>query len=460
MLASRSSNESLAVSLAKLPPEKRAKIIRDLTPEEAESLRYDWGFWARPKQIEPKGDWQYWLCLAGRGWGKTRVGAQWIQSQVDRGARRIALVAETAADARDVIVEGDSGILASAPPWNRPVYQPSKRRLTWPNGAVATTYSAEEPDQLRGPQHDAAWADELAKWRYPDAWDQLQFGLRLGQNPRCVVTTTPRPTPLIKSLIADPLTVVTRGSTKENYANLAAPFLKKILNKYQGTRLGRQELDAEILDDAPGALWKREQIEALRVAAMRPDGTPRRFLRVVVAIDPSVSGASETAETGIVAVGLGEDRHGYVLDDATVIQPTPEQWGRAAANLYRARHADRIIAEVNNGGDLVEANLRTVDRSLPVKQVRASRGKDVRAEPIAALYEQGRVHHVGTFPLLEDQMCQWEPGVSKWSPNRIDALVWALTELMIDSSGPLEMPKRQPAISGSRWDDSGGRGFG
>lgn len=432
------SNASLAQSLARLPKEQLQSLIRSLTDEEAEALRYEWRFWARPNQVAPQGEWLYWLCLAGRGWGKTRVGAQWILDKVERGeAGRIALVAETAADARDVMVDGESGILACAPPWNRPRYEPSRRRLTWPNGAIATTYSAEEPDQLRGPQHDTAWCDELAKWRYPEAWDQLQFGLRLGSKPQCVVTTTPRPTPIIKALVVDPLTVVTRGSTYENQLNLAAPFIQQILKRYQGTRLGRQELNAEILDDAPGALWKRDQIERLRRNA------PDRFKRIVVAIDPSVSRQAEGAETGIVAVGLGHDDHGYVLADNSLVQPSPEQWGSEAVKLYRLLQANLIVAEVNNGGDLVESNLRTIDPNVPVEQVRASRGKDVRAEPVASLYEQGRVHHVGSLPLLEDQMCQWEPGVSAWSPNRVDALVWAVTYLMVDD---LELEPERPVV--------------
>jgi phage terminase large subunit-like protein len=446
---------SLAERLA-LDPQAKAEFLAALTEDEARGLAYDWGFWARPKQIEPAGNWRFWLILAGRGFGKTRTGAQTTNARVERGqAARVALVAETAADARDVMVEGESGILASAPPWFRPKYEPSKRRLTWPNGAVATTYSADEPDQLRGPQHDFAWADELAKWRYPDAWDQLCFGLRLGDDPRAVVTTTPRPTPIVKALIADPLCVTVRGSTLENRANVARQWLADILRKYEGTRLGRQELDAEILDDAPGALWKREQIDADRVHAFPS------LLRIVVAIDPSVSSDAEESETGIVVAGLGEDGHAYVLADGSLVRPTPEEWGASAIALYNTHQADRVVGEVNNGGDLVEANIRAVarDQSIAFKQVRASRGKQVRAEPIAALYEQHRVHHVGLLPILEDQLCQWEPGMSAWSPNRLDALVWALTEL--DLGGGIGGEVHTPDVDGSRWDSySAGRGFG
>lgn len=425
-MPSGSAARSLAETLAQ-DPRAQAEFLASLTESEALALQYDWSFWGRPKQQEPPGDWWYWLILAGRGFGKSRTGGEWVNLRANNGARRIALVGETAADVRDVMVEGPSGILACAPPWNKPRFEPSKRRLTWPNGCIGITYSAETPDQLRGPEHDTAWCDELAKWKHPDAWDQLLFGMRRPDLvPKVLVTTTPRPTPMIKALIADPQTRITRGSTYENQANLAPAFLKKIRDKYEGTRLGRQELEAEVLDDAPGALWKRtEMIDAYRVTKMP------HLVRIVVAIDPSVSSDSAAAETGIVAAGLGEDGHGYVLEDVSVQQPTPEQWGKAAVTLYHKIEADNVIGEVNNGGDLVESNINSVDKQVPFKQVRASRGKHVRAEPISSLYQQGKVHHVGMFAQLEDQMCQWEPGVSTWSPNRVDALVWALSELML-----------------------------
>lgn len=442
-----SSKSSLASLVAALPPERRKELIRSLSPEEAEALRWEWRFWARPEQLEPTGaSWRFWLILAGRGFGKTRTGAEWVCQKVERGeAKRIALVAETAADARDVMVEGESGILAVAPPWNRPTYQPSRRRLTWynPDGsvrAIATTYSAEEPDQLRGPQHDLAWADEPAKWRFAQAtWDQLLFGLRLGTNPRACLTTTPRPIPLIKSLLNDPLCAVTRGSTYDNRENLAPQFLEAILKRFEGTRLGRQELSAEVLDDAPGALWSRDHIDQHCRTTEVPE-----LVRVVVAVDPNVSSGddqesgareqdgvstAELGECGIVVAGLGADEIVYVLGDYSLVRPTPEQWGREAVASFHRHEADRIVGEVNNGGDLVESNVRAIERQIPFRQVRASRGKQVRAEPVASLYEQARVKHVGMFPLLEDQMCQWEPGVSTWSPNRVDALVWAITEL-------------------------------
>ena len=338
-------------------------------------------------------------------------------------ARRIALVARTAADVRDVIVEGESGILAVSPAHERPVWEPSRRRLTWPNGTIATTYSADVPDQLRGPQHDAAWADELASWQYPDAWTQLLLGLRLGDDPRVVVTTTPRPTPIVRELLASPMTHATRGRTMDNRANLAPQFLDAIVRQYEGTRLGRQELDGEILDDNPGALWKRDQIIRVREAP--------QLRRIVVAVDPAVSANAQSDETGIVAAGLGFDGRFYVLDDASG-RYSPDQWASRVAALYRARSADRVVVEVNQGGDLVTATLRTVDRSLPITTVHAKRGKALRAEPIAALYEQGRVAHVGALPTLEDQMTAWDPASDTTSPDRVDALVYALTEL----SGP------------------------
>ncbi|MCH6587818.1 MAG: DNA-packaging protein [Proteobacteria bacterium] len=437
-------NASLAESLASLPASERKTLIAELSEADARGLIYDWRFWARPKQLAPPesgagGDWTTWLVLAGRGFGKTRCGAEWVRAQVcgttplARGqARRVALVAETAADARDVMIEGESGLLAVHPPEFRPLYQPSKRRLVWPNGARATLYNAIEPDQLRGPQHDLAWADELAKWRHAEAtWDQLQFGLRLGARPRQCVTTTPRPIKTLKSLIEDPDTVITRGTSYENMANLAPAFIKRIIKRYEGTRLGRQELNAELLDDVPGALWTRARIDALRVAKA-PE-----LVRVVVAVDPAAGSGDRSAETGIVVAGLGADGHGYVLDDAS-LRATPDAWGRAAVSAYRRWQADRIIGEVNHGGEMIEHVIRTVDENVSYKAVRASRGKARRAEPVAALDEQGKVHHVGAFPELEDQMCamtaDFERGAAGFSPDRVDARVWALTELMLGAA--------------------------
>ena len=365
----------------------------------ADALETSWPAIARPNQLPPPGGWwQVWLLLAGRGFGKTRTLSEWVCEQVASGrASRIALVAATAADARDVLVEGQSGILVVAPSPFRPIYEPSKRRLTWPNGAIATTFSAEEPDRLRGPQHDAAICDELASWSRPETWDMLQFGLRLGRHPRCLVATTPRPTKLIRELLAREGhdVVVTRGSTYENRANLAPGFFDQIIRKYEGTRLGRQELDAELLDDTPGALWSHAIIDAVRLSAVPV------LQRIVVAIDPAVTSGEDADETGIVVVGIDHQGHGYVLADASG-KYQPIEWAKIAIAAYRAHHAERIVAEVNNGGDMVENTLRMVDPNVPFTAVRASRGKVTRAEPVSALYEQGRMHHVGLFPQLED----------------------------------------------------------
>jgi predicted phage terminase large subunit-like protein len=430
-------------------------VLPALDARGKEVAAFLWPLWARPNQLPPPGDWRTWLLLAGRGFGKTRTGAEWVRSEVQRGgARRLALVAPTAADVRDVMVEGESGILATAPPWFRPKYEPSKRRLTWPNGAQATTFSADEPDRFRGPQYDRAWCDEAAAWRYPEAFDQITLGLRLrdarGGPPRCLVTTTPRPTPLIRRLVADPTTHVNRGSTFDNRDHLAAAYLDQIVRRYEGTRLGRQELYAEVLDDTPGALWKRDAIDALRVRHA-PD-----LARVVVAIDPAVTSRQGSDETGIVVAGLGTDGHGYVLADRSLVA-TPDAWARAAVSAYNEHRADRLIAEVNNGGDLVETVLRTVSHGVAYRAVHASRGKQTRAEPIAALYEQGRVHHVGSLPQLEDQLCSWAPATDAHSPDRLDALVWALSELMLGGASPVEPPATTD--DDDRWGDADARGF-
>ena len=415
-------------------------MVLHLTEVEAEQLLHCWEAWARPEQIAPAGDWRIWLVLAGRGWGKTRTGAGWVQRIAEEHGRkaRIALAAPTAADVRDVMVEGESGIITKAPPWCRPKFEPSKRRLTWPNGALATTFSAEEPDRFRGPQHTHAWADELAAWMYPEAWDQLMFGLRLGDKPQAVVTTTPRPVALLRTLMESSTTHVTRGRTIDNKDNLAEAFLTQIVKRYEGTRLGRQELDGEVLDDAPGALWVRSRIDELRVR------TPPDLRRIVVAVDPAVSYHPDTsAETGIVVVGISRDGHGYVLDDLSGRFP-PEVWSKRVVDAYRRHEADRVVAEVNQGGDLVETILRTVDTNVPFTAVHATRGKSVRAEPIAALYEQGRVHHVGCLAALEDQMCGWSPDDDAKSPDRVDALVWALTDLLPWVTSRIELPRAFP----------------
>ncbi|MFQ5534697.1 MAG: DNA-packaging protein [Sphingomonadales bacterium] len=413
----------------------RQRAIRRLEQLRAGRAAFDWDGTltgipvARPSQLPPAGEWRVWLLLAGRGFGKTRTGAEWVRGLVEQGrATRVALLAPTAADARDVMIEGESGLLAVSPPWFRPKYEPSKRRLTWPNGATATAYSADEPDRLRGPQHDAAWADELAAWRYPQAWDMLMLGLRLGENPRVVATTTPKPVKLVRELLASRTVTVTRGSTFENADNLAPAFLDQIVARYEGTRLGRQELYAEVLEDVPGALWRRAQLDALRVQR-RPG-----LMRIVIAVDPAVSSSPGSDETGIVVAGLGDDGIGYVLEDLS-LSTSPDGWARVVVAAYHRWKADRIVAEANQGGDLVELTLRTVDATISYRAVRATRGKAARAEPVAALYEQRKCHHVGAFPALEDQMCaftiDFDRAKSGVSPDRVDALVWALTELML-----------------------------
>ena len=412
------------------PALRVADLRREFTPAERARIPHLWRYWARPEQLPPRGEWRTWLILAGRGWGKSRTGAEWVRSIVSSGkARRVALVARTAADVRDVLIEGESGILACSPDSERPTWEPSKRRLTWPSGAIATTYSAEEPDQLRGPQHDFAWCDELAAWRYPEAWDQLQMGLRLGSDPRVCVTTTPRPTPLVRALAMASTTAITRGRTIDNECNLAPGVVQALTARYGATRLGRQELDGERLDDAPGALWRLAMFDASRV-----DAAPA-LRRVVVAVDPAVTAHADSDETGIIVAGIGLDGRVYVLEDLSGTYPA-EQWARRAVEAYRRHRADRIVAEVNNGGDLVTSVLRTVDPACHVVSVRASRGKALRAEPVAALYEQGRVSHVGLLARLEDQCAGWDPATDASSPDRLDALVWALTDLVVDRPLP------------------------
>lgn len=586
---------SLAERLGALPEAERREAIESLTAEDAEGLLYEWRrFWARPNQIAPDGDWTYWLLLAGRGYGKTRTAVEWVRERVEAGARRLLLAGPTTQDVRDVMVEGESGILAKSPPWARPHYEPSKRRLTWPNGARALLLSADEPERFRGQQclvggtpvllangsrvpiehvrvgdavatrvgsrriewsgitrrsaevyrlqavggraivgtadhhvwidgvgftplhlvrpgtlacvvdvssgageratgrtlasagtsalslsteriasverlptpadvyditvtgaheffadgilvhnSDTFWAEELAAWRYPDAWDQMQLGCRLGSkygvSPRGIISTTPKPTLLIRQLVKDERSVVTGGSTYENAANLAPTFISTIISRYEGTRLGRQELYAELLEDVEGALWTRAVIERARVKKM-----PDAFFRVVVAIDPAVTATETSDETGIIVAGYGSDRHLYVLADISG-RMTPNEWARKAIGAFDEWNADRIVAEENQGGKLVEHNLRTVRRDVPYVGVRATQGKRVRAEPVAALYEQKKVHHVGGFPKLEDQMCLWEPLSGDRSPDRLDALVWAMSELAFTpvgrrALGPLNDP--------------------
>ncbi len=424
--------------LIRLPQELRSEFVDGLSVDEINSILYSWEYWARPEQLEPDGDWTFWLVNAGRGWGKTRTGAEWIRKKVGQGFNRLGLIAPTAADCRDIMVEGESGILATSPPWDRPLYEPSKRRLTWDNGVMATLYSAEEPDRLRGPQHEILWCDEIGHWKYPEAWDMAQLGLRLGAKPQAIVTTTPKPVRIVRELLKDKDTIVTGGNTYANIANLAAAFYKTIVSKYEGTRLGRQEIHAELLDDTPGALWTRDILDDLRVRKA-PE-----LSRIVVAIDPAVTSGDESDETGIIVGGLGVNGQGYVLADLTC-RLRPNLWAKRAVAGYYTWEADRVIGETNNGGDLVEAILRTVDENIPYQKVWASRGKRTRAEPISALYEQKKIHHVMTYNKrtdtysnnlkdLEDQQCQFLPEGSDASPDRVDALVWAFTYLMLEAT--------------------------
>jgi predicted phage terminase large subunit-like protein len=414
-------------------------IKREATPSLAAALAATlaeptWSDIARPNQLPPPGDWNIWLILAGRGFGKSRSGAEWVKKVVETGAAgRIALVGPTAGDVRDTMLEGVSGLLTISSDWCRPTYEPSKRRLTWPNGATAALFSSEEPDRLRGPAHDAAYCDELASWADPQAvWDQLQFTMRVGKQPRTVISTTPRPIKLIKDLVKreGQDVVITRGSTYENAVNLSDPFLAAMKSKYEGTRLGRQELLADVLSDTPGALWSLEWIDRDRVEAL-PWGN---LSRIVVAIDPAVTSGEDADETGIIVAGVDINGVAYVLEDASG-RYQPHEWAAKAINLYKKHNADRIIAEVNNGGALVENTIRSVDPNVSYRAVHASRGKVTRAEPISALYEQGKVHHVGTFQKLEDQLCAFTSDFSRasagYSPDRLDALVWAITELTL-----------------------------
>lgn len=427
---------SYAERFARLRPEARA----ELTPIELGSLEHTWRFWARPDQIAPAGEWSTWLILAGRGFGKTRSGAEWVREEVYGGARRIALVGQSAADVRDVMIEGESGILAVFPDHERPRYEPSKRQITFHTGAIAKAYSDEEPNQLRGPQHDRAWVDEAAAFRYAEeTLANLRMGLRLGRRPRALYTTTPRPLPFLRELVAKsqpidehgrprlPAVVITRGSTYANRANLPPEFLTEIEQAYGGSRLGRQELDGEILDDAD-ALFKLGWIRHVETApALR---------RVIISIDPAITAKTGSDETGIIVVGLGEDKRGYVLADLSG-KYSPAEWGRrtiAAASDYGAT---LIVAETNRGGDMVEHTLRTIDPHVRFLDVQALKGKQLRAEPVAALYEQGRVFHVGSaLKKLEEQMTTWDPLTTPQSPDRLDALVHGLSELLCKPMAP------------------------
>lgn len=450
---------SLALKFAALPAEDKKEILSGFNVNEQELLLRTWAVWARSNQMLPRdcpchnGDWRTWLILAGRGWGKTRTGSESVREWAERGETEyITLAAAKALDIRDVMVEGESGILAISPNNFRPNYEPSKRRLTWPNGVKALLLSADEPDTFRGTQCGKAWADELAKWPYPDAWTQMMFGLRLGKKPQVIVTTTPRPTQLIRELIKRSTTHVTRGSTYDNKANLAKDFLDEIIQEYEGTRLGRQEIHAHMLDDNPGALWDHASIDRLRIK-IAP-----KLSRIAIGVDPAVTANEKSDETGIVTVGIGLCRckgagkaeiHGFVMRDDSQIY-TPDGWASKVNQSFKDTEANMVVAEVNKGGDLVVSNLRTVNKALPVVTVRATRGKAIRAEPVAALYEQGKFHHVGEFTELEDQLCDWNPLTDPDSPDRLDALVWAGSYLMLGMGRPIYDGKGESPIQPRR----------
>jgi phage terminase large subunit-like protein len=410
----------------------------------------DWAIWAREDQLGPppatgERPWRTWLMLGGRGAGKTRAGAEWVKAEAlgcapspapARSELRIALVGETIKDVLAVMVEGVSGLLAVHRTDQRPELAASRQQLVWPNGAIAQMFSAEDPDGLRGPQFHAAWCDEVCKWRHAErTWDMLQFALRLGQAPRQVVTTTPRPIPLLKRIMADAATVIDRAPTAENKEFLAPPFLAEMQRRYAGTALGRQELDGELIEETSGALWRQDWFDEHRV------GSTPELTRIVVAVDPPVTATTTSDACGLIVAGLGIDRRGYVLADRTLQGREPAAWARAAVAAYRDFAADRIVAEVNQGGDLVESVIRQVDSSVPISLVRATRGKWLRAEPVAALYAEARVAHVGQMPELEAQMLAFgaDGRAAGRSPDRLDALVWALTELMLE-------PRPEPSV--------------
>lgn len=436
-----------------IAPAQVDAFLAGLTDEQAYALLYDWqNVLARPDQIPPEGDWEIWMILSGRGWGKTRTGAEWVRHIVTNGmAGQVALIGETAADCRDVMVEGSSGILAVHPPHERPKYEPSKRKLTWPNGAIAHTYNAVEPDQLRGPQHDAAWSDELAKWKYArETWDQLQFGLRLG-SPRQLITTTPRPIRLVKDIAAgrEGRVHVVAGHTLDNRANLAPNFLERVMKRYSGTRLGQQELAGRILADAPNSLWTQGNIDQNRLRQVPPN-----IGRIVVSVDPPIKRPDVTesdeeggAECGIVVCAASDDNElGYTLEDATV-RASPRGWARRACSMVYHYKADAIVAEVNNGGAMVTDTIRSVDSNVRVIEVVATKGKHIRAEPVSSLYEQDRISHVGTFPELEEQMTSMTSlgYLGDGSPDRCDALVWGFTELFEQiTTAEEEVPRWNP----------------
>ena len=428
--------------------EDLTSLLSQLPQAKAEELLYTWPFWARPQQIAPDGNWNTWFINAGRGFGKTRAGVEWVRSKVMQGHKRIGAIAATNSDIERVMINGESGFLARCWKGDRdvkgkrlgtPSWLPTKRALIWDQGdykdakekPTVLFFSAEEPERLRGPQFELAWCDELAAWNKDrGTWDMLQFCLRLGKHPQICVTTTPKPTKLVRDILKNPKTVVTYGSTFDNSANLAANYIEAVKSQYEGTRLGRQELYAEVLDEASGALWNRQLLATCEVEVDKPIEFAETLARVVVSVDPAVSSNAESDMTGIVVAGQDINGVCYILQDATD-RYTPEGWAAKAIELYNEYGADRIVAERNQGGEMVRYTFKSVDETIPIKLVHASRGKYARAEPVSALYERGRVKHVKGLDALEDQMVQWEPLGSIGSPDRLDAMVWAVTELAL-----------------------------
>jgi phage terminase large subunit-like protein len=436
----------------------------------ATALQDNWRLKARPSQLPPPGDWwSTWLVLPGRGWGKTLAGSNWVCELAMASVCRIALIAPTAADCRDILIEGATGVLASAPSWCRPVYEPSKRVVRWGNGSQAHAFSGEEPDRLRGMQFHWGWWDEACSTpNKDDVWNMYSMGLRLGERPRTLITTTPKPSKFLNGLLAreNKEVVVVRGTTYENEPNLAPGFIEAIKRRYENTRIGRQEILGEVLNDTPGALWQIDWLDRDRVTE-----APKELRRIVVAVDPAVSNNEGSDETGIIVCGVGQNGHGYVLEDLSG-RYAPHEWAARAVAAFRRHRADRVVIEANQGGLMASETLRTQDRALPIKAVHASRGKVTRAEPIATLYEQGRVHHVGTFPQLEDQLTSFTSDFDRssagFSPDRLDALVWGFSELLIRGQEPLTItppfyasaPRNIPGGSSSGESIPGGSIYG
>lgn len=467
----RKQRENLVAYAACLDDEQLEELILELTPKEQEELLYHWPMWARPTtkrengtwtgQLAPPCDWDIWLLLTGRGWGKTRSAAEWIRDRVTTGiAGRIALIAPDPADARDIMIEGESGLLSVFPPSLRPDYQPSKKKITFHTGAVAHIYSAEDPEDLRGPEHDTAWCEELCAWnKMQETWDMFEFGFRLpardGSNPKAVITTTPKPLPLLKTIMEDEATVITTGSTYNNVANLAPAFAKRIIRRYEGTRLGAQELRGLVLDEAEGALWDRLVLQETRITRAEYENEIfPTIIKIVVAIDPATTANRNSDDTGIIVAARARNGHYYILEDKSG-KYSPAEWGRIAVHLYEKWNANYVIGEANNGGDMVIHVVKTAAQeagvTLKMKKVTASRGKHTRAEPISALWEQKRGHMVGVFQSLEDQMCTWTDSPNDPSPDRMDALVWGVSELLSGGNTKKLFAKPKVGHTGNSW---------